>query len=176
MLKNLLLWLGLLLAGCHAPGRPAECVLLDSDFEQFDGWVQPLPAFLVTDQVHSGRYALRLAEGAEFGPAYHTTLGRCAYVPRRLHLSAWVYAPSGRIRSTILVTEVNCQGRRPNVWVGFELEGVVKRYQKWEFVHSTIQLPADLLPDDEVKVYLWHPEASGERLWLDDIKLIGEES
>lgn len=176
--SRLFFWLfgpSLLMVGCHAARPAAECVLLDSDFEQFDGWIQPLPAFLNTEQAHTGHYSLRLAEGAEYSPSYHALLDRCSFIPRHLYLSAWVYAPSGRMRSTKLVTEINCHGRRPNVWVPFELEEVVKRYQKWEFVHRTIHLPIDLEATDELKVYVWHPETGGERIWLDDIKLTGEE-
>jgi hypothetical protein len=49
-------WAGLVLvcglAGCGADER---CLLLNSDFEQFDGWVTPAPPFLSTEKAHSGR-------------------------------------------------------------------------------------------------------------------------
>jgi hypothetical protein len=166
--------LSMSLAGCQRAERPSECLLVESDFEQFEGWVAPLPAVLSTEHVHSGRYAEHLADGMVYGPPHLTKLAKCDFVPRRLRLQAWVYLPSGRIRSTNIIVEIDCHGRRPNIWTGLEIEQAVRRYQKWERVQKYIHLPADMEASDELKMYLWHPETNGENLWLDDIQLIGE--
>ncbi|RZK47760.1 MAG: hypothetical protein EOO59_17455 [Hymenobacter sp.] len=162
------------MTGC----RREQCTLLSSDFEQYAGWTaspgtEP-PAWLTTEQAHSGRYSQRILAGQEYGAEYRTTLSQCGFVPRRLLLSAWVYAPSGRIGSTKLVVYVDCHGRRPAIWQGFDIEQVVKRYRKWEQVQQPFALPSDVEPGDEVKVLLWHPEPQGENIWLDDLRLLGE--
>lgn len=163
-----------LLPGCQPPADEA-CVLIQSDFEQFEGWFDPLPGFLNTEQAHSGRYSYRLGNGAEYGSVYRTTLAntRCEGVPRRLRLSAWVYLPSGRIRKTKLVVQVDCHGRRPNVWRALEVSEVVRRYQQWERVQKNIALPTDLDPSDELQFYVWHAEANGEPTWVDDLLVEG---
>ncbi|WP_035565069.1 hypothetical protein [Hymenobacter sp. IS2118] len=165
-------WGGLsLLAGCGA--APEErCVLLSSDFEQFEGWVSPLPSFLTTERAHSGRYSYYVGDGAEFVAPYRTTLEGCAFMPSRLRLQAWTYLTSGLIRSTKLVVEIRCHGRRPDIWRGLEVSQVVRRYQKWEHLTKTIHLPADLAPTDEVLVYVWCPER-GAAKYFDDITLEG---
>lgn len=164
--------LGLLAAfGSCRPATEPPCLLLNTDFEQFEGWIRPLPAFLSTEQAHSGRYAYRVLPGEEFGSGFSTTLGACGFVPGRLRLSSWVYLPNGRVGSTYLVLSINCHGRRPDVWAGLQLSEVVKRYQRWEPVHKIIRLPSDLAPTDELKVYVWHAEPSGTVTWLDDLKL-----
>jgi hypothetical protein len=160
----------LLLAGCQT-GADRPCVLVNSDFEQFEGWVRPLPEFLSTEQAHSGRYSYRVPTNVEYGVGYVTKLSACDVVPRRLRLSSWVYLSSGRIRSTKLVVQIMCHGRRPDVWESLEVQEVVKRYQQWEPIHKIIYLPDDLDPTDEVKVYVWHMEAGGETTWFDDLKL-----
>jgi hypothetical protein len=165
---------GLVQAGCHGADYKTECLLLHSDFEQYEGWVSPLPVVLSAEQAHSGRYSEHLGPGVVYGPAHQAVLGNCDFMPGRLHLSAWAYLPNGRVRSTNLIVEVNCHGRRPNIWLGLELEQVVKRYQKWEYVQKYIRLPADMDASDEIRVYLWHPESDGDNLWLDDIQLTGE--
>jgi len=165
------LCLAALLAGCTASNE--RCELLRSDFEQFDGWVSPLPGFLTTEQAHSGRYAYRMAPGAEYGPGYSTTFEKCGFIPRELRLSTWAYLRNGRVRATILVVAVNCHGRRPDVWQGLNLDQTVARYQVWVPVQKHISLPDDLQPTDEIKVYLWHAEGGGELLFLDDLKLEG---
>jgi hypothetical protein len=164
------LCLPVLLAGCAANER---CELLNSDFEQFTGWVSSLPEFLTTEQAHSGRYSYRMAAGTEFGPSYTTTFERCGFMPKRLKLSAWAYLPSGRVRANVVVVTVDCHGRRPNLWKGMNLDEVVTRYQLWVPVQKHITLPDDLLPTDELKVYLWRAEKDGELLFLDDLKLEG---
>ncbi len=161
--------LGLSLTACATAGQES-CTVFTSDFEQFQGWVSPLPSFLTTDLAHSGRYAYRMAREEEFGPGYATTLETCPFVPRELRLSGWVYLPSGRI-STSLVLAINCHGRRPDVWEGFNLDEVVTRYQVWVPVQQHIRLPDDLLPTDELKFYVWHQQISSDVATLDDLKL-----
>lgn len=164
--------LGLLSACAARPDEP--CVLLDSDFEQFEGWVRPLPEWLSTEQARSGSYAYRVPDHEEYGGGYVKTLGSmCAFVPQRLRISGWVWLPNGRIRSTKLVVEVKCHGRRPDVWTGLEISQVVKRFQLWEPIEKTIALPADLQPSDELKVYVWHMEKEAEPTYLDDLKVEG---
>ncbi|MCR5887955.1 hypothetical protein LRS06_09215 [Hymenobacter sp. J193] len=162
----------LLLAGCSTP-PPTACVLLDTDFEQFDAWGVPAPPFLTSDQAHSGRFSYRILPGAEYGGSYLTKLDKCATLPRKLRVSGWVYAPSGRIRTTSIVVQVVCHGRRPDVWEALDVSEKVKRYQVWVPVQKYIRLPADLDPSDEVKVYVWHPDLTGEAAFFDDIKLEG---
>jgi hypothetical protein len=94
-------------------------------------------------------------------------------MPKRLKLSAWAYLPSGRVRANVVVVTVDCHGRRPNLWKGMNLDEVVTRYQLWVPVQKHISLPDDLLPTDELKVYLWRAEKDGELLFLDDLKLEG---
>lgn len=161
-----------LLSACQARNEE-RCVLLDADFEQFEAWGAPIPPFLTKEQAHSGHYSFRLPQGAEYGGNYVTTLGKCATVPRRLRLSGWVYLPNGRIRSTVLVVQVLCHGRRPDVWEGLELSEKVKRYQTWESVEKYIRLPEDLNASDELKVYVWHADPNGEIILFDDLKVEG---
>jgi hypothetical protein len=159
------------LSGCSSAATE-RCVLLNSDFEQFEGWANPLPPFLSTAQAHSGRYSYYVADGAEYVAPYHTTLGRCAFVPSRLRLRGWVYLTSGLIRSTKLVVEIRCHDRRPNIWRALNIDAVVRRYQMWEPITKTIHLPADLDPTDEVLVYVWCPER-GAAKYFDDLTLEG---
>ena len=165
---------GLAQAGCHGADYKTKCVLVSSTFEQYEGWVSSLPAVLSAEQAHSGRYSERLGRGVGAGPAHRVLLGNCGFMPSRLHLGAWVYLPSGRIRSTDIVVEVNCHGRRPTMRLSLEIEQNVKRYQKWEYVQKYIRLPADMKATDELSVYLRHLESEGDNLWLDDIQLTGE--
>lgn len=160
----------LLLTAC-SPGQPR--LVFFSDFEQFEGWVSPLPAFLTTEQAHSGQYSYRMGPREEFGPGYATTFEKNGFVPRRLRLSGWAYLPSGRIRSTILVINVQCHGRRPDVWEGMDIDESVARYQVWVPLQKHIRLPDDLLPSDELKFYVWHSDVNGELTFLDDLKLEG---
>lgn len=163
-------WLGC--AACTTNKEPAFKVSFD--FEQFTQWIAPSSPLLTTEQARSGKNSFRMEPGAEYGTIYSTTLKDAgSIVPRELHLSGWVYLPSGRIRATGLVVSINCQGRRPDVWEALSIDQTVKRYQVWTPIRKYIHLPDDLLPSDELKLYMWHNEPNGELLFLDDLKLEG---
>ena len=163
---------GLALAGC-APAAGPDATLLRTDFEQLAGW-GPADAFLTTERAHSGRYAMRVPAGQEFAGNYRAPLGSvCAFVPTRLRLQSWVYLPSGRSRDTQLVVQVLCHGRRPDVWRALAVDLVVQRYQKWERVFKYIRLPAGLDPSDELQVYVWHSDPTGEPTYFDDLTVEG---
>lgn len=162
----------LVLAGC-APRAGEGSVLLRNDFEQLAGW-GPAEAFLTTEQAHSGRYALRVPAGKEYGGGYRARLQDiCAFVPTRLRLQSWVYLPSGRTRATHLVVQVLCHGRRPDIWQSLQVDLVVQRYQKWERVFKAIRLPAGLEPSDELQLYVWHVDPTGEPTYFDDLTVEG---
>ncbi|MDB5266970.1 MAG: hypothetical protein JWP58_10 [Hymenobacter sp.] len=157
------------MAGC-AKDESNVCVLMNSDFEQFDGWVPTLPPFLSEAKAHSGRYSYFVGAGAEFAGTYHTTLERCGFIPSRLQLRGWTYLSSGLIRATNVVVEVRCHDRRPNIWRALAIDQVVRRYQQWEPITKTILLPSDLEPTDEVWVSVWCPER-GDSKYFDDLTL-----
>jgi hypothetical protein len=167
-----LLGLLVLLSACGGlganPFRVAEL-----DFEQPGPGIGPPPG-LPGFRAHSGANVLTVATGTEFTPIYPArALGLAvpAGVPRRLRLRAWVWLPSGRTRNTVLVATVNCGGRRPDVWQGLSLNQVVRRFQKWERVELPVTLPADLVPFDQLTVYVWHQEADGEPTYVDDVEI-----
>lgn len=165
------MWLGILLLPTACTPADDAGLIFSSDFEQFDGWTDTLPPFLNTERAYSGRYSYYVSDPGGFGQAYSTTLGAAPFISRTLRLSAQVYVPNGRIRSTKLVFTLLRHGRRPDVWQALPIDAVVRRYQLWEPVQKIIHLPSDLDPSDEIKVYLWHVESGGESIWLDDLKL-----
>lgn len=73
----------------------------------------------------------------------------------------------------MLVASINCHGRRPNVWEALRIDQTVRRYQVWVQIRKYIHLPDDLLPTDELTLYVWHNEPNGELFFLDDLKLGG---
>ncbi|MDB5235598.1 MAG: hypothetical protein JWR44_2591 [Hymenobacter sp.] len=164
-----LLLLGLM-AGCDK-SEDDTTVLLNSDFEQFESWGQPIPTMLSTEKAHSGRYSYCVKQGDDFAGNYVTSLASCPEPPSMIRLEGWTYLPNIPIGSTIVVLEIHCHGRRPDVWKGISIDQVVRRYQKWERFTKTFRLPDDLLPSDEVKLYVWSPER-GPAKYFDDLKLV----
>ena len=164
-----LLLLGLL-AGCRST-KEKETVLLSTDFEEFEGWSQPVPAMLSTEKAHSGRYAYCVKQGDDFAGNYHASLSGCLEPPTMMRLEGWTYLPNVPIGSTMLVLEVHCHDRRPDVWKAISIDQVVKRYEKWEHFTKTFRMPGDLLPSDEIKLYAWCPER-GPVKYFDDLKLV----
>jgi hypothetical protein len=158
----------LLLTAC---GPPPE-ILLDTDFEQFEGWNITPPAGLTTELAHSGHYAIKTEPGMDYAGTYSTPLARLPFVPRQLDLSMWVNLTNGRTREISLIVVVQRDGRGPDVWTNLPLQEVVKRYGQWEHVQHTVYLPSDLSPQDRLKLYLWHQDLGGEATYLDDLRIV----
>lgn len=161
-----------LLAGCGITEKDAG-ELLNCDFEQFDGWVSAPPVSLSGERAHSGRFSYCLKPGEEFGSSYQASLARCPQPPTHLRLEGWTYLPSTPLGSTMLVIEVHCNGRRPDVWINLKIDQVVRRYEQWEHFTKTARLPADLEPTDEIKLYVWCPERGMATKYFDDLTLVG---
>lgn len=128
----------------------------------------PMPGF----HAHTGANVLSVNTGAEFTGVYTNALAALlpgGGIPRRLRVRGWAWLPSGRIRSTMLVSTVRCNQRREDVWQGLPLNQVVRRFQKWERIEQIVSLPADLQPTDQLTVYVWHNEMDGEPTYLDDV-------
>jgi hypothetical protein len=161
----------LLLAAC---GGPAPEILLDTDFDHFQEWGIAPPGGLTDQMAHSGSYCIKTEPGMDYAATYSTSLERLSFVPRKLDFSMWVYLTNGRTREIGLVTQVQRDGRGPDMWTALPLEQVVKRYGQWEHVQHTVYLPSGLSPQDRVRVYLWHQDSHAEATYLDDLRIVAQ--
>ncbi|TGE20593.1 hypothetical protein E5K00_21600 [Hymenobacter aquaticus] len=137
-----------LLTSCSAV--PEKVVQIG--FEDIDGWVRTPPAWLTDSTAHSGRWSGQLLATADFGPGFSRTW-QDLNNPKTIRVGSWVWLPHGRVH-TALAIEIK-RGEESLYYQNLGLQDVVKRYDQWELVHQTHELPADMQPSDVIKVYVW---------------------
>lgn len=160
---------------CDAIGADPERVLLQDDFEQPNA-VRPVPEQFSSDQAHSWEHSMKVGQGLEFGTLSSGTwadLGQHRQL--RLRLWGWLRTPQQRTANLIIVSQ------RPNATPGatpeeksrheFNLYEVMRRYQQWVPASYTVQLPPDLLPTDEVAMYIWVPSGQPDAVYIDDFSI-----
>ncbi|WP_139255159.1 hypothetical protein [Hymenobacter psychrophilus] len=156
----------LLLAAC----RPAaEQPISSIGFEDVEGWVVPTPPWLTNDPVHNGRRAFALLNTENYGLNITRPWGSLGR-PRTLEVGTWVNLPHGRTHVALIVQVNRGDPAEVRYYKLIPIHEVVKRYNTWQLVHATHELPDDLQDDDIVKVYAWQWDAH-YTLFFDDIYL-----
>lgn len=162
------------LAGCEEKpiGNPNN-YLVSSDFEAMEGWVpEPVPASLVRDKAHSGRYAVKVDANNEFSIGYNNTLGRLsASKLKKIRVHAWVNLPDKNSQA-ILVAQVldPADPTKTLVWEGLKLGEKVTTYNKWVEVALDVTLPPTVSYTNRIAVYLWRANGQGAT-FMDDLAI-----
>lgn len=154
----------LLLTACQSE---AEQPISRIGFEDVEGWVVPTPLWLTNNPVHSGRRAFALLSTQDFGAEITrpwSSLGR----PRTLEVGAWVNLPHANTHVALVVQVL--RGGKELYSTPMPIHEVVKRYNSWQLVHATHQLPRNLQDDDVVKVFAWQWNVHYD-IFFDDIYL-----
>ena len=171
------LLLGLaVLAGCAGSGNgAADKVLSQNDFESMAGWAPATPS-LTTERAHSGRYAMKVGEGLEFGANFSSPLVQVSPTRlQKLRVSAWALLTNLDTEAQLVVEVKNPADDSQKIfWESFTLNSKVKSVNSWTKVGKTFTLPATLNPTDELRVYLWRG-ASPAAVYLDDVELTRED-
>lgn len=135
------------------------------DYEDVHGVVLPEPEWLTDSVAHSGRWASQLLPNSHYGPS---TILNCWDLgnPKRIRTGGWVWLPHNKVH-VALVVQIDRNGQTV-YYQANPLHEVVKRYRMWQLVHQIHSLPADLLPTDQVKIYLWQ-WGDHYKIYFDDL-------
>lgn len=174
MKKLLYATIALGLAGCgdKPTGNPNN-YLTSSDFETVEGWMpEPVPASLVRDKAHSGRYSIKVDASNEYSIGYNNTLGKLsASKLKKIRLHAWVNMPDKNSQAILVAQIVDpANPTKTLLWEGLRLGEKVTTYNKWVEVSLDITLPATINYTNRLAVYLWRANSSGAT-FLDDLAI-----
>ena len=164
------------LAACSSdPGRGQWVgdYVTTNNFESVLGWGADAGT-LTKDHAHSGRFAVRVDAGHEYGQTFDLPLDQASvHVLKSVRLEAWVFLPSAQANAAVVLQIVNTANNGFRVVHSEQLDllGQVKNYQQWQPVRHDFALPASSLrPDYHLRVFLWRSN-SPEPVYLDDISL-----
>lgn len=165
----------LMLLNCSGPssgsGVPAnDKRLIDTNFDEFRGWVDNSGGSLSNVQAHSGRYSLTVGGSREYGLTFQYPLGELtASKPRKLHVRAWVRAEETTTPAQ-LVVEIAKPGTGERIfWRGINLFGGTKP-GKWTKLETDLIMPDAIAFDQLLTVYMWANGAE-KAIYLDDLQI-----
>ena len=152
-------------AGC----RPeAQERILRLDFENIESLGNPLPDWVTSERAHSGQYACVAHASTEFAAGQEFPYQQLNQA-RRLRLRVWTWLPQGQVKISVVV-QIQ-RGDALLFWEDLRLGQLVTRRLQWEPVEQDLLLPTDLLPDDNVKLFVWKISPTPDNIYLDDITL-----
>ncbi|MCB2380012.1 hypothetical protein LGH70_20630 [Hymenobacter sp. BT635] len=175
--SSLLLLGGLMMASCGGSDKSAEAdekTLINTNFDNFQGWVNNYSGGLSDKAAHSGRYSITVGGGKEYGIAFSSPLGQLiAAKPRKLHLEAWVRIDEPNTPVQLVVQITKPVGDEKVFWKGLALAEGSKPGQ-WTELKTDLILPENVSSDQILGVYMW-ANGAGKPVYLDDLRITNAE-
>jgi hypothetical protein len=160
------------LAGCSGSSSetPAEKLIAQNNFDQFEGWV-PAVAGLTTERAHSGKYATKVDGATPYSMGYITTLGQASPVKlKKILVNGWVFR-TGKEATASIVVEVKKPATGESIyWKALDVTKEAKDINVWEEVSQVFELPETIEATQELRVYLWG-STTQQAVFLDDITI-----
>lgn len=167
--------LALSLSACSDGSSPSssEKLLAANDFEQLAGWIgdNPAGATLTTDKAHSGKYSVVVKPGSDYGLGYGNVLSKLSGTrPAKIAVSAWVLVPN-KDAGAVLVTEIKDPATNKTLlWAGLDCGKQVKKFNEWQKVEKTIDIPAEATAASRIQIYPWRG-GGGQPVYVDDVEV-----
>ncbi|PJJ48481.1 hypothetical protein [Hymenobacter chitinivorans] len=166
-----LLLTGLTLTNCGSDKKADDGkTLINTSFDEFQGWIDNSSGTLSNKVAHSGRYSITVGGGKEYGLTFKSPLGQMiAAKPRKLALEGWVRTEEANTPAQ-LVVQVTKPGTDEKVfWKGISLAEGTKPGE-WTELNMNLDLPDNVASDQVLGVYLWGNNA-GKPVYLDDLRI-----
>ncbi len=156
----------------HALPQPKPIYYLFNGFENKETWDKDT-SIVTTEKVWKGKYAAKLGETDEFGPAFAKRISAMTDSSfRRVQVSLWAYA-TGVFRDAQIVATINFkdddnQTYANYFWLSSKFEYFIDK-DKWGQVFFSFNLPELRSRNDELKLYVWNPDK--KPLYIDNFEL-----
>ncbi|MBC8082019.1 MAG: carbohydrate binding domain-containing protein [Hymenobacter sp.] len=164
--------LGLLSACSSGPGQGQWVgdYITTNDFESVLGWGADAVS-LTLDHAHSGRHAVQVGPGHEYGLTYNLPLGQASvHQLTGVEMEAWVYVPSAQASGALALQIIDASNGKVTHAEYFTLTEQVQEYGEWRPVRKRFMLPTGLSNDLHLRMYLWRNN-SPEAVYLDDLRV-----
>jgi len=116
---------------------------------------------------HSGVYACKLDTANEFSYGFCSLLGDVSTkMPKNIEVSVWAYSQIVNPDACIVIEIFN--NEQKVFWKNSGLNAITKA-KEWTEVKAHFDLPSNLNPKNEVRVYIWNPKKL--EFYADDFKI-----
>lgn len=151
---------------------PDANALMDIGFEQSLGWGGPQPS-LTTAKAHTGQVAILASPEVPFSYTYARTLDALGLgaPPRQLELSAWALrTAAGSTARLVVQLDTSPTDEKQVFYAALPLAEAVPTFGEWRQVRLPIDLPANAVGSNQLKIYLWNDKGTSPT-YLDDVVL-----
>ncbi len=115
---------------------------------------------------HDGLYSSRFNENFEYGSTFSKKISDIHFQKNTtLQISCFV---KGNVANASIVFSVDREGSS-YIWRSVEIQPYINDVDSWNEAFMAYTLSEELLPNDELKVYVWNP--SKKSFWIDDINI-----
>lgn len=165
----------LLVSGCgdggsHQVASANDKVVLDTSFDEFRGWVDNSVGSLTQKQAYSGRYSLTVGGGREYSLTFKYPLGELtASKPRKLLIEAWVKTEQIATPARLVIEVGKPNTRDLTFWKPLPVFAVSEP-NKWMKTETEMEMPADVVFDQTLHVYLW-ANGAATPVYLDNLRI-----
>lgn len=140
------------------------------DFESAEGIVGAENIKITT--AHSGKKAIDLTGGNEYGPSIVKTIKEIATVPfKKVSASVWVYPTSEKPNLVITASSVNEKNNETIFWEGKSTENSEFPINTWTKLNASFNIPSEKLSvDNKIQINIWNKGKTN--VIVDDLEIV----
>ncbi|MCK6649837.1 MAG: hypothetical protein L6Q66_09290, partial [Bacteroidia bacterium] len=140
------------------------------DFETTDGIVGPENIKATT--AHSGKQAIDMSDGKEYGPSIVKAIKEIATEPfKKVSASVWVYPTQEKPNLVLTASSINEQNGDAIFWEGKSTETSVFPLNTWTKLNAAFNLPSEkLTADNRIQINIWNKGKTG--VIVDDLEIV----
>lgn len=140
------------------------------DFETTEGIVGPENIKITT--AHSGKQAIDMSDGKEYGPSVVKTIKEIATEPfKKVSASVWVYPTQEKPNLVLTASSINEQTGEAIFWEGKSTENSVFPLNTWTKLNASFNMPAEkLTADNKIQINIWNKGKTG--VIVDDLEIV----
>ena len=156
--------------GGESSAKDDANLIAANDFESVIGWTGE-QGTVSREQAHSGRYAVKVDGGHEFGMGYNLPLGQAtARKPHTLRVSGWAYKTDDKSNARLGLQLFDPATGKEVFGDGIDYSDQVKETRKWVEISKDIKLPETAASGQQLRVFLWRASASTPA-YIDDLRI-----
>lgn len=140
------------------------------DFETTEGVVGPENIKPTT--AHSGKQAIDMSDGKEYGPSIVKVIKEIATEPfKKVSASIWVYPTQEKPNLVLTASSINEQTGETIFWEGKSTENSFFPVNTWTKLNAAFNVPAEkLTADNKIQINIWNKGKTG--VIVDDLEIV----
>lgn len=140
------------------------------DFETTEGIIAPENIKPTT--AHSGKQAIDMSDGKEYGPSIVKAIKEIATEPfKKVSASIWVYPTQEKPNLVLTASSINEQNGEAIFWEGKSTENSIIPVNTWTKLNAAFNVPVEkLTADNKIQINIWNKGKTG--VIVDDLEIV----